>query len=804
MKISYNWLKELIDFEALPKKAAELLTMSGSEVEAIEKKGYEISGIVAGEIKTVNPHPQADKLTVCTVDIGSETLAAVCGAPNVKPGLKVLFAGVGSSLVDGNTLKKARIRGVESFGMILAEDELGISDDHTVVIELECNVKPGTLLESILPLCDYIFELEITPNRPDCLSHIGIARELKALLGGQIKYPDFNVTETGPNTSLDLKIEIDAPDGCPRYTGRLVSGIKIEPSPLWLKTRLNYLGIRPINNVVDITNYVLLETGHPLHAFDYDMLKTKKIVVRRAKNGEMFITLDDVGRELKDGHLLITDGEKAVALAGIMGGQNSEVTESTTNILMESAYFDPVIIRRGAKAVGLSTESSQRFERGADPLMASKANNRACALIAEHAGGKVHKGMIDAYPQKFSPVKIDFRPERVETVLGVNIDKTKISRIFDGLDIEYEYGRIGAENVRKLFTSMQITRPSFRPDLTREIDLIEEIARIYGLDNIPEMYRPGGNLEIEIAPEAIVKDRLRNFLVGRGFVEIFPLTLVDGQQLNKIDSDIDLVTLQNPLSEEMSVLRPDLTFSMIKTLRHNINFGNKDVKLFEIGTLYKPSSGDLADEKETICLGISGRERPVSWRNQETFSDFYFLKAELEIIFQYFNIDLKMASKANPYFDDDCSFSLVLQGNRNSGYFGKISSKAAKAVGLKQDCYVAELYLSPFAELALKTRYYKQLPKYPESDRDIALVINNDVPIEDILKLIRATGGDIIEDAFLFDIYRGKNIPEGKKSIAFRVIYRSGKRTLTDNEVDEIHGKVVNKLNKEFGAILRS
>jgi len=793
MKISYNWLKELIDFETSPEKVAELLTMSGSEVEAIEKKGYEISGVVAGEIKTVDPHPQADKLTVCTVDIGSETPAAVCGAPNAKPGLKVLFAGVGSSLVDGNTLKKARIRGVESFGMILAEDELGISDDHTVVIELENNVKPGTLLENILPLRDYIFELEITPNRPDCLSHIGIARELKALLGGQIKYPDFNVTETGPDTSLDLTIEIDDPDGCPRYTGRLVSGIKIEPSPLWLKTRLNYLGIRPINNVVDITNYVLLETGHPLHAFDFDMLKTKKIVVRRAKSGEMFITLDDVGRELNDGHLLITDGEKAVALAGIMGGQNSEVSESTTNILMESAYFDPVIIRRGAKSVGLSTESSQRFERGADPDMASKANNRACALIAEHAGGKVHKGMIDAYPKKYIPATIDFRPDRASSVLGKDIDKQEICRIFKGLDIEFEDG-----------SPMKVTQPSFRPDLTREIDLIEEIARIYGLDNIPEMYRPGGNLKIEIAPESIVKDRLRNFLVGRGFVEIFPLTLVDGQQLNKIDSDIDLVTLQNPLSEEMSVLRPNLTFSMIKTLRHNINFGNKDVKLFEIGTLYKQSSGDLADEKETICLGISGRERPVSWRNQETFSDFYSLKAELEIIFQYFDIDLQMASKANPYFDDDCSFSLVLQGNRNSGYFGKISSKAAKAVGLKQDCYVAELYLSPFAELALKTKYYKQLPKYPESDRDIALVVDNNVPTEDILKIIRATGGDIAEDAFLFDIYRGKNIPEGKKSVAFRIIYRSGKRTLTDNEVDEIHGKVVNKLNKEFGAILRS
>jgi len=793
MKISYNWLKELIDFEAPPEKVAELLTQSGSEVEAIEKKGYEISGVVAGQIKTVDPHPQADKLTVCTVDIGNETLTAVCGAPNVKPGLNILFAKIGSTLVGGEKLNKAKIRGVESFGMILAEDELGISDDHTVVIELEDNIKPGTPLEDILPLCDHIFELEITPNRPDCLSHIGIARELKALLGNQIKYPDFNVSETGKAVSQDLTIEINDPDGCPRYTGRLLSGVKIASSPLWLKARLNYLGIRPINNVVDITNYVLLETGHPLHAFDYDMLKTKKIVVRRAESGEMFTTLDGVGRELNDGHLLITDGEKSVALAGIMGGQNSEVTESTTNILMESAYFDPVVIRRGAKTVGLSTESSQRFERGADPDMASKANNRACALIAEHAGAKVHKGMIDAYPKKFKPATIDFRPDRANAVLGKDIDKKEICNIFKGLDIEFK------DN-----SPMKITQPSFRPDLTREIDLVEEIARIYGLDNIPDMYRPGGNLDIEIAPESIIKDRLRDFLVGRGFVEIFPLTLVDSQQLDKIDNNINLVTLQNPLSEEMSALRPDLTYSMIKTLKHNINFGNKDVKLFEIGTSYKPSPGDLADEKETICLGISGRERPVSWRNKETFSDFYSLKAELEAIFEYFQISFEIKTEANPYFDDNCSFILVLPGNRNSGYFGKISSKAAKTVGLKQDCYVAELCLSSFAELALRLRYYKQLPKYPASDRDIALIVENDVPTEDILKIIHSTGGDIVEDAFLFDIYHGKNIPEGKKSVAFRIIYRSKQQTLTDNEVDEIHGKVVSKLNKDFGAELRS
>ncbi len=453
MKISYNWLKELIDFEASPEKVAELLTMSGSEVEAIEKKGFEIAGVIAGKITTVEPHPQADKLTLCTVDTGKEQFKVVCGAPNAKPGLSILFAGPGSVLAGGFKLKKAKIRGVESHGMVLAEDELGISDDHTAVIGLSDDIKPGTPLEKLLTLSDYIFELEITPNRPDCLSHIGIAREVKALLGGQIRYPDFNVEGTGPETAEGLSIEIDDPDGCPRYTGRLVSGVKIKQSPLWLKTRLYYLGIRPINNVVDITNYVLLETGHPLHAFDYDNIKTNKIIVRRAKAGEIFITLDDVRRELSEKHLLITDGEKGIALAGIMGGRNSEVTDSATNILLESAYFDPVTIRYGAKAVGLSTESSQRFERGTDPDMAPKANNRACALIAELAGGDVHKDMVDAYPKKITPVKISFRPERLNAVLGIGCDNKRIGDIFRGLDIEYNDG-----------SPMEITQPSFRPD----------------------------------------------------------------------------------------------------------------------------------------------------------------------------------------------------------------------------------------------------------------------------------------------------------------------------------------------------
>ena len=793
MKISYNWLKELIDFDCSPQELGNMLTMSGSEVEAMEKKGVGAEGIVAGHVLKVDPHPDADKLTVCTVDVGDEKLIAVCGAPNVAVGQDVVFAKIGATLTGGLKLKKAKIRGVESFGMILAEDELGISDDHTGIIVLDDSPRPGTDIQGIIKLNDYIYEFEITPNRPDCLSHIGMAREVKALLGGKIKCPDFTAHETGPDVSKELTIKIDDPDGCPRYTGRLVSGVKIGPSPLWLKSRLFNLGVRPINNVVDISNFVMLETGHPLHAFDFSYFKTKTVGVRRARQGEKFTTLDDTERQLNSGHLLITDGDKAVALAGIMGGLNSEVTDSTTDILLESAYFNPVSIRRGAKAVGLSTESSQRFERGADPEMAPKANNRACNLIAEFAGGKIYKGMVDAHPKPFEPVSINFRSERANYVLGSNINETKIFQIFDDLDIKYEKKK-----------TVNVIQPSFRPDLTREIDLVEEIARVYGLDNIENRFRPGGTLATPVKPSRAMKDRLRSFLVGRGFYETFSLTLIDARQLKKIDDNLELVSLMNPLSEEMSALRPNLVFSVIRTLRQNINHGSKDLKIFEIGTAYKPSAGELADENEHICLGLSGLEQPVSWRHPNTESDFYSLKAELEAIFDYLMIDnMQLIPLQDNFYAADYGFAINC-GKLTLGKMGKISGQAAKNLGLKQSAFAAELEMQKLAELSLRPHYMKPLPKFPSSDRDIALLINQEIQASEIAETIYSAGKKLIENVFPFDLYKGKNIEEGKKSIAFRIIYRSADKTLTDEEVEAAHKKVVNQVCKKFGAELRA
>lgn len=793
MKISYNWLKELIDFEADYQKLAELFTMSGSEVEAIEPKGQEISGIVSARILEVSPHPNADKLTLCLVDLGKEKITLVCGAPNARPGINVLVGMIDSVIAGGKRLGKAKIRGVESCGMILAEDELGISADHGGVIELPEDIEPGTSLDKIVQLADWIYELEITPNRPDCLSHYGMARELKALLGGRIKFPKIKLNEVSPDTAENLTIEIADPNGCPRYTGRLVSDITVGQSPLWLKARLFNLGMRPINNIVDITNYVMMETGQPLHAFDYRFFQSKKVVVRKAAAGEKFITLDNSERTLNENHLLITDGEKGVALAGIMGGLNSEVTSDTKQVLLESAYFNPTVVRYGAKAVGLSTESSQRFERGADINMAPIANDRACQLIADLAGGKILKGIVDCYPKKFAPVTIDFRPQRARQVLGLEIPNPVMKDIFNGLDISFAEGSI-----------LKITQPSFRPDLTREIDLIEEIARIHGLEKIPESYRPGGSLLKEPNPAFKVRNQLRALLVGMGFVETFPLTLIDTQQLKKLDDSIELLTLQNPLSEELSGLRPDLIVTMMKTLRHNINYGNKDLRLFDIGTAYTPSSDTLPIEKEMLCLGISGKADPISWRNAEKSVDLFSLKGILETLLYHLNINkIELIPQNYSYFEKDYSFTL--SNNRNIlGRLGKVASAVGKQAGLKQEVYIAELDFAMLTQLALEEKHFQPLPKFPGCDRDIALIVDENVLAEKLMNSIRQSAGTLLEDLFPFDLYQGKNIPENKKSIAFRICYRCPDRTLTDDEVDGITKNIVDILAKEFGATLRT
>ncbi len=793
MKISYNLLRKMIDFDWPVDQLAEKLTMSGSEIEAIEHKGRDITGIMAARVLSAEKIKGSDKLSICSVHNGSDKIQAVCGAPNVAADQIILFAPTGST-IPGMTLQKTVIHGVESNGMILSEAELGFSDNGDEITVLPGDIKPGTPLASIVDYNDTVFELEITPNRPDCLSHLGIAREIQAMGGGRLVFPNTELNEISELASGAVKITIDDPIACPRYTGRVVRGVNIGPSPLWLKMTVYYLGMRPINNAVDITNYVMLELGHPLHAFDYDLFGKPEVVVRRAADGEVFITLDDARRTLNKGHLLITDGLSGVAIAGIMGGSRSEVGDKTSNILLESAYFDPVVIRRGSKALGLSTESSRRFERGADQNMADRANDRACKLIGEIAGGRILKGVVDAHLRPFEPVTIELRPSRANSFLGTEISAEKMRRILEGLDMKAE-----------LDGNISVEQPSFRPDLVREIDLIEELARIYGYDNIPPSFRPGGMLGASENRQRIIADRVRSYLVGYGGAEIFPLTLADSRLIREFDLDKNSIRLMNPISEEMAVMRPNLILTMLPIIRRNINFREKDLLMFELGDVYQPGvKGELPSQNTNLIIAMTGHESPVFWDGIRRAADIFSLKGILENLADYLGIEKPKLTPA-PHFAFDHSRSFdVYSGQDRIGCLGGLSEKACSIADIKGDIYISEIDFEKLAALIPENPEFGELARFPSANRDIAIVVDEKVKSDDILSEIIKNGGGLVEDVWLFDMYRGKNIPAGMKSLAYGIKYRLNDRTLTDSEVDQAHNNIAGSLETKFSARLRA
>lgn len=793
MRISYNLLKTLIDFDWPPDKVAERLTMSGSEVESIEVMGPDVRGIVAAKVSGVRKMADSGKLSVCEVFDGKGKYDVVCGAPNLSDGQIVLYAPPGSR-IPGTKIEKTKIHGVESSGMILSEAELGLSDIADVISVLESTIKPGTTLEKIVDYKDTIFELEITPNRPDCLSHIGIAREIQALGGGTLRLPRIDVRETDEEASAAVKIKIDDPLGCPRYTGRVIRNLNIAPSPLWLKMIVYYLGMRPINNVVDITNFVMLELGHPLHAFDFDLFHRPEVLVRRAKQGEEFLTLDGMTRKLNKEHLLITDGRDGVAIAGIMGGERSEVSTATRNVLLESAYFDPVAIRRGSKALGLATESSRRFERGADPNMAQTANDRAGALIADIAGGRMLKGIIDNHPAPFVPVEIELRPNRVNMLLGTDLSRDRMIEILGGLEIEFSSNG-----------TVRAKQPSFRPDLTREIDLIEEIARIDGLENIEPRFRPGGELVTPESKEAALIRKTRSYLCGLGATEIFSFTLVDSRMTSRFGLGEKCVKILNPISEEMAVVRPDLILSALPVIRRNIGFREKDLFLFEIGNIHVPQGkGKLPSQRYSLMIARSGFENPVFWGGKARPCDLYSLLGTLEDLADYLHMGAVELRPAEHFaFERTRSFEIVVN-EAVIGYAGMLSSEGCSIADIKGEVYLAEVDFEMLVTMVPETLETSGLARFPSADRDIAIVVDDAVKSADIRKAIIEGGGDLIEDVWIFDLYRGKNIPDGKKSLAYGIKYRLADRTLTDEEVDNAHREIARLLNDRYGAELRS
>ncbi len=791
MKLPCSWLKELSGVSWTPEEMSVKLTASGSAGDPHYLNPDHFANIVVAEIIAAEKHPDADKLTVTQVSDGKTTHQIVCGAPNCAAGQRVALALPGASLQGEFKIKATKIRGVASSGMICAEDELGLGDDHSGIMILPENAPVGAALYDYLELGDPVFDFEITPNRPDCLSAHGIARELAVLDGRTYDMPAVAVTESTARASDFISVRIEDPRACPRYAARIIENIKIGPSPQWIQKRLLDCGIRPVNNVVDITNYVMLETNQPLHAFDYDRFGSKEVVVRRANDGEKFTTLDGNEHTLSRNVLMITNGARGVAAGGVMGGLESEVEEDTTTVLLEAAYFDPSVIRKSRNELGLSSESSYRFERGVDPNAVIYASNRAALLMAELAGGKVAAGMVDAYPSIISGNRISLRHQRVTQLLGIDVPREFIFNTLKNLGMDVTDG-----------DPIEVITPTWRPDLEREVDLIEEIARIFGLDNIPVTRTNSGPLYTPTHDHDVIKDRIRDILTGFGLDESIGSGMAHPARMVEIDSDLEPIKITNSISDDFGVMRTRLLYSLIVSAGNNTRHRNVDFKLFEVGKVYlRAKTGYI---EPAVCgLVLSGKSSETFWQQPPSDSDFYEIKGIVCGLLSGLKVtDVTVTPAAVAGYAGGQAYA-IYSGDIHVGTLGVVDPKIARKFDIKQICFAAEIEIEAVLKARYDRRQFKPLPKFPASSRDIAAIVDTSVPAGEMIEAIEKIGGEIVESVAVFDLFMGGQIPEGNKSLAFSVIYRSGEKTLEDSEVDAVHVRIVEYLEKTFGAKLR-
>ncbi len=793
MRVTYRWLKEYVDFDWNPTELAERLTMVGHEVEGTEPVGPQYSGVVTALIERVDRHPDAEKLTVCTVFDGAERFQVVCGAPNAEAGRIAPLARVGAQLPEGK-IKKGKLRGVESLGMLCSRRELGYGQDHSGLWYFPAGTPLGISPADALGLDDYVYEIAITPNRPDCLCAIGLAREVAALAERPLKKPELRLEPVGGEIDRFAKVTILDPDKCPRYTGILVRGLKIGPSPEWMVQRLEAAGLRSINNVVDITNYVLLECNQPLHAFDYSFLAGHEIIVRRARAGETITTLDEQVRQLTTDDLLICDSQKPVALAGIMGGLNSLVTDQTTDVFVESAFFEPTGIRRTSKRIGLSSESSYRFERGIDLQAVHYGLHRAARLMEEYAGGKVVPGYIDQYPLPHQAPTIEVRPERVNGLIGVELTAAKMADMLRRLEL----------GVTEKDGRLYVDAPAFRVDLAREVDITEEVARLYGFDNVPATLHEGVDGEGREWPlRGFLRD-LRRVLVGMGLTELNTISFIDPKLLAAVKAPAGL-RLVNPLSEDLSMLRTSLLPSLLKSLAHNRAHFNQQVKLFETRRVYLPKGGELQpDEPYRLGILLAGPRNEVSWNQDQSEVDFYDLKGVVEGVLRASGIQnatWQRPADPGPYLPAVCAE--ILLGKQRLGVIGKLSADVLDVFEIKGSAFVGELDLSLLVEKRVAVPTYRPVSKFPPILRDLALVTDLETPVDEMLKAIQNTNPKRIAEVRFFDMYVGKGVPEGKKSVAFSIQYRDILKSLSDEDADRMTKQILYELNRTFGATLR-
>jgi len=812
MKFTISWLGKYVSLDDLnPTKLAERLTMLGLEVDAVEELHTGLQSIIVARITKVRPHPNADRLVLCDVDAGSGPVQVVCGAPNTRDGLLTAFARPGSVLPNGLKVKEATVRGERSFGMLCSEKELGISEDHSGIMELDPSLPIGSELTEALELRDTMVEIDLTPNRPDCASIIGIAREVAALTGNSLNVPEPEISLSSQDPT-GFSVIIEEPYLCPRYGACKIKNVTIKPSPWWLKRRLLSVGLRPINNIVDITNLVMLEYGQPLHAFDFEKLSGRQIVVRQPdKQEKSFTTLDNNERPLDKKMLMICDAEKPVAIAGIMGGLNSEVTSSTKEILLESACFNPVSIRRTARKLNLSSEASYRFERGVDPDGVIKAMKRAASLIVELAGATIDGGIVDEYPGKKQSVELDLRVQRVCDLIGTKLSPGQIGDYLQsiGFDVKMDNDSV-----------LRVRVPSFRVDIEREIDLIEEVARFVGYNDIP-VSMPDIKMDY---PERDVLRKLKkditSHLISMGITEAINYSFSNPAHLDMCnigaeDKRRNCVNLLNPLSEEQSIMRSMLLPGMLENVKHNLNFQRTSIRLFEIGKIFFKDKKELLPiERLQLCVVLCGERysdaKPLYFSGLEV--DFFEIKGVTESLLEFLgnnrvdeNIKFSVPNKEIiplTYYDEHACL-IIKNNDYELGRFGRVDRNVTKRFGIKQDVFFLEMEIEPLCQLTKGFKKFKPLPRYPAVKRDVALLVSEDVAAGEVLQAVFDQKINELEHADIFDVYGGKSIEKGMKSIALSITYRSSEQTLEDETVDSFHEIIVDSLMTKFGGRYR-
>lgn len=793
MKLPLSWLSDYMDrdFQDI-NEFCDKMTMSGSKVEGFEQMGGDFTNVVVGLVKEVTVHPNSDHMVICQVDVGDEVLKIVTGAPNVFEGAYVAVSKIGANLPGGIKIKKSKLRGEDSFGMLCSHDELGLdfdsvpgaAEDGIICFPPEMNLTLGEDVKKALDLEETVVDFEITPNRPDCLSINGLAREAAATFNVPFNMPEVIVKGSGGDVNEYAHVTVEAPDLCPRYAARVVKNVKIGPSPKWMQKRISACGMRPINNIVDITNYILMEYGQPMHAFDINYLKDSSIIVRRAKDGEVIKTLDGQERTLKSESLVISDPEKAVAVAGVMGGFESEITENTHTILFESANFNGPSVRRTAAFLGLRTDASAKYEKGLDPENVIPALLRACQLVELLGCGEVVDGIIDVNNAPKFEKKIPFSPERINKFLGMEIPEDFMRDALTRLCFKIEDGFVIV--------------PSFRADMFGEADVAEEIMRMYGYDRISHTLPKGEAHPALRTPRQKLENKVCDRLAADGYNQIMTYSFTDPKLLSDVGEEADkAIKIANPLGVENSVMRTSIISSLLEILETNYRYRNASAALFEVGTVYLAKElplTELPEEKKLVAVGCYGKEH-----------DYFTLKGTVESLLD--NVGVKNYSfcrSADPACFHPGKCADILIDGKKAGIIGEIHPDVSERFNIETEVYVSEIdFEALYAASSASAVKYKKIARMPAVERDIAVIVDKDVPVAEIRSIIEKVSGKYLESVSLFDVYEGKQIPEGKKSVAYNAVYRSAEQTLTDNDINKVFSKVVKALERELGAVLR-